>query len=128
MGWVYADRWTLRGDDFASPKTNEVALSFFTRALDLDPLSASAALGVIVAEKSAGYDLIWGADRPAAALPVLTEALAHLRNRQWPLDVAIDAAMLEINILNRLGDARYYAGDVEGSLAVYREAASLIDD
>ena len=87
----------------------------------------SARLGRITTEKSAGYDLIWSADKPAEALPRLKAALAELRATQWPVTLASQARMLEINLLNRIGDATYYADDIPGSLAPYREADALVD-
>ena len=33
--------------------------------------------------------------------------------------------MLELRLLNRIGDARYYSGDFKGGLTAYREGASL---
>ena len=35
--------------------------------------------------------------------------------------------MLEIQLLNRIGDAIYYSGDIAGSLAPYRQADALVD-
>src|SRR5207237_6429207 len=37
------------------------------------------------------------------------------------------ARILEINLLNRIGDALYYADDIPGSLGPYCEADTLID-
>lgn len=126
-GWIDTERWALHGDNSASPALNDRAQRYFDAALVIDPANAAARLGRLVVEKSRAYDLIWSADKPAAALPLLRRALASLRAQRWPADLDLQARSLEINILNRLGDATYYAGDIPGSLAPYREAEALID-
>lgn len=127
LGWVHADRWTLHADDVDSAKENNRARSWFDAALAIDPDDMSARLGRLTTEKSAGYDLIWSADKPAVALPFLTKALADLRATAWPGPFKSAARSLEINLLNRIGDATYYKGDIPGSLAPFREADAIVD-
>jgi eukaryotic-like serine/threonine-protein kinase len=127
QGWVAADRWLLRADDAQSPKANAEARRLFDAALKLSPVLASARLGRITTEKSAGYDLIWSADKPAEALPRLKTALADLRANSWPASLESAVQMLEINLLNLIGDATYYGDDVAGSMASYRKGDALID-
>jgi len=126
-GWVLADRWSLHADDAASLRTDAATQAMFDRALAIDPRMPSAQLGRITTRRNAGYDLIWSADRPAAALPVLRDALRQLRARHWSGADAALANRLEIDLLNRIGDAAYYTGDMAGSLASYREADRLVD-
>ncbi|OYW47083.1 MAG: hypothetical protein B7Z08_07535 [Sphingomonadales bacterium 32-68-7] len=127
LGWVHADRWTLHADNVDSPTANRAARRWFDAALAIAPGNASARLGRLTTLKSEGYDLIWSADRPAEAVVRLRAALAELRATRWPTAYAAQVRALEINALNRLGDALYYAGDIPGSLAPYREADALID-
>jgi serine/threonine-protein kinase len=127
LGWVLADRWSLHGDDPSSPSANAKARAAFDRALAADPANVSAALGRITTLRNQGYDLIWAADKPAQAQPVLRAALSNLRAKQWPAPWRDAAWQLEINILNRLGDAHYNAGDTPGSLPFFEEADRLVD-
>lgn len=127
MGWVYADRWTLHADNVDSPKTNAAARGFFEAALKIAPNDATAKLGLLTTKKSAAYDLIWGSDRPAEALPAARQALAELRGIKWPEGLRQSALLLEINLLNRIGDATYYTDDIPGSLAPYRDADAIVD-
>lgn len=127
LGWVHADRWTLHADNRDSFAENVEARRRFDAALALDPGNASAQLGRLATMKNAGYDLIWSADKPAAAKPILVAALDELRRRPWSGSMQTWATLLEVQLLNRLGDATYYAGDVPGSLAPYRAADALVD-
>lgn len=125
-GWVEAGRWTLMADGKDSQAQSRTACALFDRALAGDPRRDGARLGTLMCAKNAGYDLIWGADRPRDAIPVLRRALADLRaTRIGPL-YRRDAALLEVNILGRLGDAIYYSGDLPGSLAPYREQEAVV--
>lgn len=126
MGWVHADRWTLHADNVDTPTANRAARRWFDAALAIDPALAAARLGKLTADKNAAYDLIWSADKPAEALPLARAALAELRAATWPARDARQVRMLEINLLNRVGDAIYYADDIPGSLVPYREADRLI--
>lgn len=126
LGWISVDRWSLRPDVSKSAAINAHAADYFRRALARSPDLEGARLGLLTTEKSRGYDLIWTADRPAEAIPILNAALADLRAR--PLKTRADeASLLEVNLLNRLGDAVYYAGNVPASLGPFREAAAIID-
>lgn len=127
LGWVLADRWSLHGDDPTSPSANAKARTAFDRALAVEPGNVSARLGLITTLRNQGYDLIWAADRPKDAQPVLRDALAQLRARVWPEAWRDTAWQLEINILNRLGDALYNGGDTAGLLAPFEEADRLVD-
>ncbi len=127
LGWVYADRWTLHADNADSPTANRTARRWFDAALAVAPTNASALLGRLTTEKNAGYDLIWSADKSAEALPRVRAALAELKARKWPPADARQVRILEIALLNRVGDALYYTDDIPGSLGPYREADALID-
>ena len=127
MGWVYADRWTLHADNTDSPKTTRAARGYFDAALKRSPGDPEAKLGLLMIAKSEGYDLIWGADKPADALVVLKSTLAQLKTTKWPANLAQIAVLLEVNVLNRIGDATYHLGDLAGSLSPYREADALVD-
>jgi serine/threonine-protein kinase len=127
LGWVHADRWTLLGEGERSARENEAAAKAFHAALAADPRNASAALGRLVTDKSRAFELIWTADRPQEALALAWHTLARLRATPWPEPLRPAALQLEINLLNRIGDATYYAGDEPGSLAPYEEADALVD-
>lgn len=127
LGWVHADRWTLHADDVDSPRENDRARTLFDAALAIAPDDMPARLGRLTTEKSAGYDLIWNSDKPAVALPFLQKALTQFRQTAWPDSLKSAARSLEVNLLNRIGDATYYTGDVAGSLAPYREADAIVD-
>lgn len=124
-GDIALDRWTLAGEDAEPARLNALARRRFARALALDPARADAAIGLIDTERNRAFELIWGADRPAAAIPVLDAALARLARLAPPPELADRAAATRFSLLNRLGDARYYAGDVPGSLVAYREAEAM---
>jgi eukaryotic-like serine/threonine-protein kinase len=125
MGWVVAGRWALAADNAASTPLNVRAAAYFNQALARDKTRQGAVLGYLVTEKSRAYDLIWG-DRPADAIPVIRRALTKLRATSFTPDHNRDARLLEVNLLGRLGDAIYYAGDKAGALAPYREAEGII--
>lgn len=124
LGDVQSDRWTLAPDNAESAAINAAARDRYRQAHAADPSRPGARLGLIGVEKNRAYDLIWAEDRPKDAIPVLRAALAELR-RSGP--TGEDARLMEVHLLNRLGDALYYAGDVEGSLGPYREAETLVD-
>lgn len=127
LGWVHADRWTLLGEGNRSAVENAAAARAFDAALALDRSNSLARLGKLVTEKSRAFELIWTADRPKEALALATATLTRLRATAWPEPLRAAALQLEINLLNRIGDATYYAGDEAGSLAPYEEADRLVD-
>lgn len=127
LGWVHADRWTLMGEAGTSAAENRAARQAFDAALARDPGNASAALGRLVTLKSEAFELIWTADKPAEALALARDTLGRLRATAWPEALCEATLQLEINLLNRIGDATYYAGDEAGSLAPYVEADALVD-
>lgn len=127
LGWVHADRWTLHADDVDSPTANRTARRWFDAVLATAPANAAARLGRLTTEKNAGYDLTWSADKPAEALPRVRQALLELRGTTWPASYARQVRMLEIHLLNRIGDALYYTDDIRSSLAPYQEADALIE-
>lgn len=124
LGDIQADRWTLAPDNAESAAINAAARERYGQALAADPTRPGARLGLIGAEKNRAYDLIWAEDRPKDAIPVLEAALAELRRSGLKGE---DARLMEVHLLNRLGDAIYYAGDIQGSLGPYREAEALVD-
>ncbi|NNM75932.1 serine/threonine protein kinase [Sphingomonas sp. ID1715] len=127
LGWVMSDRWSLHGEGDGSAELNRQARAAFDRALALDPSASSAALGRIVTVRNEGYDLIWTDDRPAQALPLLRCSLQQLRARSWAEPEATLARRLEVHLLNRIGDATYYTGNVPGSLVPFQKADALVD-
>ena len=127
LGWVYADRWSLHADNRDSPTANREARRWFDAALAAAPREPAALLGRLTTIKSEGYDLIWSKDRPAEALPLLRAALGELRRISWPASFHESVTVLEINLLNRIGDALYYTDAIAESLAPYREADVLVD-
>jgi eukaryotic-like serine/threonine-protein kinase len=124
LGNVALARWSLSADT-AGPEWTERALANFSKALGIDPHDDAARLGRLIAEKNVGYDLTT-ADKPADALATLQRTLAGLRDHDWKPPQEREAALLEVNLLSRIGDATYYAGDKVGSLAPYREGEALI--
>lgn len=125
MGWVEAHRWSLAADDAQGPERIERSARLFETALRRNPRLADAQIGSLTTERNRGFDLIWGANRPADALIVLRNALARLRALSLPTASQEDARRLEFALLNRIGDATYFAGDESGALIPYREAAAL---
>jgi serine/threonine-protein kinase len=127
LGWVLSDRWTLHAEGDPSRAANTAAIAAFDKALALAPADPLARLGKLQTEASTAYDLIWSADKAAEALGKAQDALSALRKGPWPRSYAEVATTLEIQLLNRIGDATYYTGNIPGSLAPYREADALTD-
>jgi eukaryotic-like serine/threonine-protein kinase len=127
LGWLEIDLWSLRPDTPQSPQTNARARRCFESALAIQPDMADARLGIVATERNRAYDLLWGADKAAEALQVARAALVAVQNGNWPAPLKDQAARLEINLLNRVGDGLYYTGDVAGSLKPYREADEQTD-
>lgn len=125
MGWVLTGRWTLLADDEGSREVNAGAARYFKAALAIEPARPGARLGRLTAAKNRAYELIY-ADQAAKALPILDRALEELRSSRFPPPLSEEVKLLEINILNRVGDATYYAGDIKGALPFYREADAII--
>ena len=126
MGWVSEGRWSMAADAKLSAQFNALAADYFRRALTKDGGRQTALIGSITTDKSRAFDLIWGANRPRDAVPVLRQALARLRSIAFVANQRRDARLLEVALLNRLGDALYYSKDVVGALGPYREAHGII--
>jgi len=126
-GWIAMDRWTLAAENAQSPALSETARAHFQRALARDPARQGALIGLLLTEKNRAFDLLWTEDRPAAAVPVLRAALARLDAARIRPEYREQAQDLRVNLLNRLGDAVYYAGDIPGSLVPFRAAQRLIE-
>lgn len=126
-GWVEQGYWVLGADNKKSIAINDRARSLFDRALSIDLQNPEARLGRLTVERNRAYDLTWTLDRPADAVIVCREALAKLRAQAWPKEVSDQADLLELHLLNRLGDAVYFAGDVPGALVPYQEADKVVD-
>lgn len=126
-GQIALDRWTLAPDNAGSGAINRAARQAFARALAADPARQGALIGLLLTDKNRAVELIWTEDRPKDALPVLSAALARLEATRFDAPHRDEAARLRINLLNRLGDARYYAGDNRASLAAFRRAQALIE-
>jgi tetratricopeptide (TPR) repeat protein len=124
MGWILAGRWTLTAQSEAGRRVNFAAAGWFHRALVAQPGRPGAELGLLTAQKNRGFDL-GEMDRSRDAIPVLRQALAGLRSHRFEGRLAREARALEVNILGRLGDAVYYAGDVPGALPYYREQDAI---
>jgi serine/threonine-protein kinase len=125
LGWIALGRWTIAPEGGQSQGLVRLARGHFERALRLEPGRPGARLGLITVRKNEGYDLIW-ANRAAAAVPLLRQALADLRRERFDGHWAREARMLETNLLGRLGDAVYYAGDIPGALPWYREQDAIV--
>ncbi|MBX9662259.1 serine/threonine-protein kinase [Novosphingobium sp.] len=125
-GWVALGYWTLMAD--APPSSAKLAegCALFDRVHRAAPTRESATLGALVCRKNEAYELIWAADRPQSAIPILQSALAEVRATRWSLAYRRDAALLEVNLLGRLGDAIYYAGDKAAALAPFEAQEALV--
>lgn len=123
-GWVGLARWTLASDRKGTAD-NEAAARDFAAVLAARPTDAEARLGLLTARRNAAFDLE-KADRHADSLALASKALADLRATQWPASWHTEARMLELSLLNRIGDARYYGGDPSAALGAYREGAALV--
>lgn len=123
-GYVEIDRWSLSPSNGESGAAAKRALTWFDEALAVAPGRVAAKLGRIEAEKNRAHNMIWEQYKPAEAVPLLQRGLADLR----ALDVKTDeAGLLEVAILNRLGDALYYAHKPAEALKAYEEAERLVD-
>ncbi|MFL6862809.1 MAG: protein kinase domain-containing protein [Allosphingosinicella sp.] len=125
MGWILLGRWSLASDDVANAALALRGAEWFRRALAHEPGRSGATLGLLTATKDRGFDLV-RMDRSAEAVPILRAGLAALRAAHFPPALAREARTLEVNMLSRLGDAVYYAGDVAGSLPWYREQDAIV--
>ena len=124
LGWVMLARWVQSADTKGGQPLDR-AFRLFDAVLARNPSDPSARLGRITAEKDRAFDLTT-ADRPKEALAAARSALAKLRAQPWPQGLQREAQLLEVNLLNRIGDALYYGGDVSGSLSPYREGETII--
>jgi eukaryotic-like serine/threonine-protein kinase len=121
---VHADLWALRGEGDADHLDRAEAL--LDRALRLAPASQPALLQRLRVNRDRGVDLIFGRDRPAEALPLLRRSVERLGRMEWDPALRSEAIALAASLLNRVGDATYYAGDVAGSLRPYRTSEALV--
>ena len=126
-GQIALDRWTLAPDNSASFALSDVARRAFARALAADPGRQGALLGLLLTDKNRAVELIWTEDKPKDAIPLLKAALARLDRTRFDAQHRDDAERLRVNLLNRLGDAHYYAGDNRGSRAAFRRAQAVVD-
>lgn len=123
LGWVQLVRWTMVPDNPAAAQLIEAARSEFAKASG----NPEAHLGRIATRRAYAFQLIWGENRPAEAIPEAREGLAELRDSRWPERLGERVGRLEVALLQQLGDATYYAGDMAGALQHYRAAALVID-
>lgn len=126
LGWVLVSRWTISSVPAEAAALTGAARRHFHAALALEPQRQGARLGLLTTESGRAWDLIYGADRPREAVPVAAQALAQLRSIRWGHARAEEARLLEVNLLNRLGDATYFSGDYPAALPFYREADALV--
>lgn len=127
LGWTRALQWTLAPDNKDGVRLIGQAQRLFDRALALQPDAAFARLGRLELARARGYQSVWIDDAAARAIKPLNEALAHVRTTKWPAVLDPRVAAVEIALLNQLGDATYYAGDIPGALAPYRQADAIAD-
>ena len=125
LGWVTAARWSLAADNGGSVALNDRAARYFDRALAVQPGRQGALLGALTVRKSRAYDLIW-ADHQAAAIPLLRDTLAALERVHFSTAWQERAALLDVNLRARLGDALYFTHDLPGSLDAYTAAEAII--
>ena len=125
-GWIANAHWTLGADTSATSRFATEAAAHFRRALAIDPRRTGATLGLLAIESSKGYDLIWSENRPADAIPVLRAALARLRATRFDAEQQRGVQLLELTLLGRIGDALYHAGNIPGSLGLYREERAIV--
>lgn len=128
LGWVRVDRWALLGDDEAAGSALIAsARDQFQKALSQEPGYPKAELGILATRRQEAFQLIWSKDQPAKAVPLLKAALVKLRGTAWPTALAAEVRTVELALLNQLGDAIYYSGDMAGALATYLEADRIIE-
>lgn len=126
LGWVLVSRWAISSETADAAGLTGAARRHFLAALAADPRRQGARLGLLTTERGRAWDLIYGADRPGEAIPIARQALAQLRAVRWDPAHAEEARLLEVNLLNRLGDATYYAGDYAAALPFYLEADRIV--
>ncbi len=126
LGLIMNGRWTLQAENAQSEAINLAAHDAFAKALALNPAQTSAQLGLLSTEKSRGFDLYWTDDKPKEALAVYRLTLGDLRRITLTSGDYQEGRMLEVHLLNRIGDVLYDQTDLEGSLGVYREAEAII--
>jgi serine/threonine-protein kinase len=68
-----------------------------------------------------------GSGRPADMIAPLDAAAADLKAVPAAPD-RVSRALTRASVMNLRGDAVYYLGDVPGSLALYRQAAAILDE
>ncbi|MDB5680923.1 MAG: hypothetical protein JWO16_728 [Sphingomonas bacterium] len=127
MGWVELDRWSLLGDNPTATAVLAAASDAFQRAEVAAPDNKLAQLGLLAVAQDRAYELVWSRDRASAAVPLVRKALAQLQATDWSGPMKSPAASLEVALLNQLGDAIYYSGDMAEALAPYRAADASID-
>ncbi len=88
------------------------------RSAELRLAQARALIGLAEVFNSGG--------RPADMIAPLDAAAADLKDVPAEPD-RVSRALTKASVLNLRGDAVYYLGDVAGSLALYRQAAALLD-
>ncbi|MCP1469745.1 hypothetical protein J3E64_001427 [Sphingobium sp. OAS761] len=124
QGWIWLARWSLYSDT-AGGADNDRAAHAFAQALALRPGDAEALLGQFVAMRNRAFDLET-ADQHARSIALSRETLSGLRKHVFPARWLTEAKILEFTLLRQVGDASYYAGDLPGALATYREGEALV--
>lgn len=127
LGWIRADRWALAPDTADAAHLISESRGLFDRALAIQPDAPFARLGLVMLERASAYQRIWADNAPREAIAPLNRALAGMRAARWPAALRPRVAAIEIGLLNELGDATYYAGDVAGALVPYRAANAIAD-
>lgn len=125
-GQIALDRWTLAPENADSRAINRAARAAFASALARDPARQGALIGLLLTEKNRAFEMIWTDDDAKGAVPVLRRALARLDATQFDTAHRDDAQQVRVNLLNRLGDALYYAGDNRASLGAFRDAQRVV--
>jgi eukaryotic-like serine/threonine-protein kinase len=125
LGLILNGRWTLQAENAQSETINRASHDAFVKALDLNPNQTSAQLGLLSTERNRGFDLYWTEDKPQEALGVYRKTLSDLKEIRLNPDDYQDGRILEVHLLNRIGDVLYDQSDIEGALQTYREAEAI---
>jgi tetratricopeptide (TPR) repeat protein len=126
LGWVLVNRWSVLPDNANSAGRSRSARTEFDAALAIAPGNGDAMLGRLTTIRNEAYDLIWSANRPRDAIPLLKHALADLAGASFRAGQRNEARALAVQLLARLGDATYYAGDAKGALEPYEKSLAVV--
>jgi eukaryotic-like serine/threonine-protein kinase len=127
LGWVYASRWAISASPvYKGVKLSDVSQRHFEAALEIDPTSERAKLGLIAVSKNRSYDLNWD-NKNAEALAVARSTLKQLGEAKFTGRNAFEAFILESSLRTIEGDALYYMDRPLEALVPYREGRRLLE-